>query len=46
MNPFYCKYGLKITKILKRANGDIEPNVKIKLISQKRVTQRLKSKLA
>ncbi|MEI6280945.1 MAG: hypothetical protein WCP17_03040 [bacterium] len=42
-NPLYSKEGFKVTKILKQENGTIVPNIKIDLITQGKVTRRLKS---
>lgn len=39
-NPLYSRLGFRVTKILKQENGEIVPNIEIKLITQKAVTQR------
>ncbi|MCX6717760.1 MAG: hypothetical protein NTU76_03760 [Candidatus Taylorbacteria bacterium] len=44
LNPLFAKSGgFKIIKILKVEDGLIVPNIEIKLITQKAITQRLKS---
>jgi len=42
-NPLYAKKEFKVTKILKQEDKIIIPNIKISLITQKKVTQRLNS---
>ena len=42
-NPLYAKEGFKVTKILKQESNLIIPNIKINLITQKKVSQRLNS---
>lgn len=42
-NPLYSKNGFEITKILKKQDGYIVPNIEIKLITQNQITRKLKS---
>ena len=39
-NPLYARHGLSVTKILKQEGDAIVPEIKIGLITQKKVTQR------
>jgi asparagine N-glycosylation enzyme membrane subunit Stt3 len=43
INPLYSKEGFNVTKILKQEDGAIVPNIGIEIVTQKAVTQRLKS---
>ena len=40
-NPLYKKEGFEVTKILNQEGGTIVPNIKIEIITQKAVTQRI-----
>lgn len=42
-NPLYAKHGFEKTTILKREDGCIVPNIKIKLTTQNKITRQLKS---
>jgi hypothetical protein len=42
-NPLYAKHGFVLTKILKQENNDVVPNIEIRLITQKKITQQLKT---
>ncbi len=42
-NPLYTKEGFKVTKILNKEYDYITPKIEIRIITQKAVTQRLKS---
>jgi hypothetical protein len=40
-NPLYAKHDFSITKILKRQDNEIIPNIKIQITTQKKITQQL-----
>ena len=42
-NPLYSKKKFQITQILKMDGKTITPNIEIKIVTRKAVTQRLKS---
>ncbi len=38
-NPLYKRYGFEVSKILRQESGQILPNIKIEMITKKKVTQ-------